>query len=332
MAERVIKKSPVSIVKNFIILQASAILAYFLASHLGYYAKFYRSFSVSNLISFQIAQAIFVFGAETLIIFYIFFRWYKEYWQIQPRQIVYGKGVLFRKKTIIPLGHISEVSYRQGPLGKLVKYGAIELFDSHGQKKFSFKDLPDPQDTADLIMQLKQTADFSSVSSEKSSDLEQLIKKGEHENLEFKSTFRWDLRAQKVNQQLEKSVMKTVAAFLNSQGGQIILGVDDRKNLIGMGADYLTLNKQNSDGFENHFSNIFQSLIGAEFRALVKLHWQKSGEKDLCVISVAPSSKPVFLKTDNSEEFYIRTGNGTTSLKLSEASNYINSRFKNSLV
>ncbi len=332
MAERIIKKSPVSIVRNFVVLQASAILTYLIAAHLAYYAKFYRSFSISKIISFQIAQAIFVFGFETLIIFYIFFRWYKEYWQVEPRQIIYGKGVLFRKKTIIPLSHISQVSYRQGPLGKLVKYGTVELADSHSQKKFFFKDLPEPQDIADLIMQLKQTADFSFISSGKNSSLEQLVKNGEHENLEFKSTFRWDLRSQKVNQHLEKSVMKTVAAFLNSQGGQIILGIDDDKNLIGMGSDYATLGKQNADGFENHFSHIFHNMIGPELRSLVKLNWHKTNEKDFCIVSVAPSSKPAFLRTDDNEEFYIRTGNATTSLKLSEASNYINSRFKNRLI
>ncbi|MBI2057975.1 MAG: putative DNA binding domain-containing protein [Candidatus Yanofskybacteria bacterium] len=332
MPERIIKKSPVVIVKNFLILQASAFIAYTIAAYLGYYSQIYRSLFFSKIISFQVAQAVFVFGLETLIIFYIFFRWYKEYWQIQPYQIVHGRGLLFRRRETIPLNQISSVSYSQGPLGKLVKYGTIEIKTSQSEKYFSFKDLPEPQSIADLIIKFKQASDFTNKPSRHDLDLNQLLKDGETENLELKSTFRWDLRAQKINRQLEKSVMKTIAAFLNSQGGQIILGIDDNKKPTGMEADYATLGKPNSDGFENHFSHIFHNMIGSEFRHLVKLNWLKLEGKDCCVVSVTPSLKPAFLRTDDSEEFCIRTGNGTTALKFSEASSYISSHFKNSLV
>ena len=208
MAERIIKKSPMVIVKNFIILQACAVAAYIVAAYLGYYSQIYRSLFFSKIISFQIAQAIFIFAAETAIIFYIFFRWYKEYWQIQPYQIKHGRGLLFRKREIIPLNQIFSVSYHQGPLGKLVKYGTVEITVSQSKKHFSFKDLPEPQNIAELIMRFKQTSDFTASSPHSDYSLDQLIKNGERENLELKSTFRWDLRTQKVNRQLEKSVMK----------------------------------------------------------------------------------------------------------------------------
>lgn len=328
MSEQIIKKSPVVIVKNFIILQACAVAAYVVAAYLGHYSQIYRSLFFSKLISFQVAQAVFIFAAETAIVFYIFFRWYKEYWQIQPYQIKHGRGLLFRKRKIIPLNQISSVSYHQGPLGKLVKYGTVELTISQSKKHISFKDLPEPQNIAELIIQFKQTSDFVANPPNSNYTLDQLVKNGEHENLEFKSTFRWDMRANKVNRQLEKSVMKTVAAFLNSQGGQIVLGLDDNKKPVGLQADYATLGKPNSDGFENHFSHVFHNMIGSEFRSLIKLHWLKSESKDCCVINVSPSLKPAFLRTDDDEEFCIRTGNGTTSLKFSEASSYIKSRFK----
>ncbi|HEY4484127.1 MAG TPA: RNA-binding domain-containing protein [Candidatus Paceibacterota bacterium] len=328
MSEMIIKKSPVVIVKNFLILQASAVAAYIAAAYLGHYAQIYRSFPLSKVVSFQIAQAVFVFGLETLIIFYIFFRWYKEYWQIQPYQIIHGRGLLFRKRETIPLNQITSASFKQGPLGKLVKYGTVEIRVGQSKKYFSFKDLPEPQNIIELIMQFKQASEFTAGRHNPNPDLDQLIKDGERENLELKSTFRWDLRAQKVNRQLEKSVMRTVAAFLNTQGGQIVLGIDDNKKPLGLEADYATLGKPNPDGFENHFSHVFHNMIGSEFRSLVKLSWLKLDNKDCCVINVSPSLKPAILRTDDNEEFCIRTGNSTTSLKFSEASNYISSRFK----
>jgi hypothetical protein len=68
-------------------------------------------------------------------------------------------------------------------------------------------------------------------------------------------------------------------------------------------------------------------MIGAEFRQFVKLDWSRVEGKECCLVSVSPTRKPVYLKNDNNgEEFYIRTGNGTTALKLSEAHAYIDSR------
>jgi len=136
------------------------------------------------------------------------------------------------------------------------------------------------------------------------------------------------MRGSKVNKNLERAAMKTVAAFLNSSGGQLVIGVDDEKKTLGLDKDYDTLGRPNADGFENHFSHIFNNMIGAEFRQLVRLAWTSVGDKECCVINVIPSIRPVYLKTDESEEFYIRTGNGTTSLRLSEANSYINSRFR----
>jgi hypothetical protein len=47
-------------------------------------------------------------------------------------------------------------------------------------------------------------------------DLKSIIDKGEDYNVEFKSTLRWDLKAGKTNQQVERASLKTISAFLNS--------------------------------------------------------------------------------------------------------------------
>lgn len=122
--------------------------------------------------------------------------------------------------------------------------------------------------------------------------------------------------------------MKTISAFLNSKGGHIIIGVDDKRKPVGLTKDYKTLSKENSDSFENHFTNIFNSMIGPEFRDKVNVSFHNFDENEICVVQAIASERPVYLKNDGIEYFYIRTGNATTPLKLSEIENYSRTRFK----
>ncbi len=327
----IIKKSPVVLVKNFILLQLAAMGSFFLASILTNYARIYRELPLNKLLPFRIAEFLFIFGCETAIILFIFFRWYKEHYRIQPGQVTHSKGILYHRHVSIPFEHIASVTYDQGPLAKLTKYGTVKLQGQTGHL-LVMKDVPDPQDCAELILELKNVASPKNnpILIKDVPNIEELISKGEDEQLEFKSSFRWDIREKRFNKNIEKAVMKTIAALLNSRGGRLIVGIDDAKNILGLESDYATLNRPDADGFENHFSHIFNSTIGAEFRQFVNVIWQKVGNKDCCLVSVLPATKPVYLKIDGSEEFYIRTGNGTTSLKFSEASSYPNSHWKNS--
>ncbi len=322
----IVKKSPVVIVKNFIALQLAAMAAFFLAAVLADYGKIYRNLILAKSLSYHVAEVLAIFSFETVLIFYIFFSWYKEYYEFKSDKIIHGKGLLYRHKMVVPMELIYSVSYRQGPLGKLTKYGTIYLQGEMPGRSFKLTHIPEPQKYVEMISEFQKLKNRQNKVSG-SSSLEEIIPQEEGESLEFKSSFRWDFKQNKVNKNLEKSVMKTIAAFLNSDGGNLVIGIDDNRNVIGIGHDYQSLPKQNQDGFQNHFTNVFHSMIGPEFRQFVKLSWHKVRDKEFCVIKAIPSNKPAYLKTDENEEFYIRTGNGTTSLKLSEAASYIDSRW-----
>ncbi|MBI2064422.1 MAG: ATP-binding protein [Candidatus Yanofskybacteria bacterium] len=156
-------------------------------------------------------------------------------------------------------------------------------------------------------------------------DVNEMLKAGEHEKLEFKTSLRWDIKQNQVNRELEKTVMKTVTAFLNSDGGHLLMGVDDKGKPIGLENDFASLVRQDADGFENHFNNLFKSMVGPEFRRLVKLTFNNIENKTICLINVEPGHKPAYLKTGAGEDFYIRTGNVTTPLKMSEVAAYTSS-------
>lgn len=104
-----------------------------------------------------------------------------------------------------------------------------------------------------------------------------------------------------------------------------MIGVDDQGKPVGLENDIATLVKTDTDGFENHFNNLFKSMVGPEFRRLVKLKFDNIGGKTVCLASVEPGHKPAYLKTGDAEDFYIRTGNVTTPLKMSEVAAYTSS-------
>ena len=78
----------------------------------------------------------------------------------------------------------------------------------------------------------------------------EVAKRGESDSLEFKSSARWNMRAGKRDDAMETVIAKTVAAFMNSGGGTLLIGVDDEGRLIGLGPDYATLRTPDADRFE----------------------------------------------------------------------------------
>ncbi len=161
------------------------------------------------------------------------------------------------------------------------------------------------------------------------SDIKDIIRTGEHERLEFKTSLRWDVKRDQVNKDLERGVMKTITAFLNSKGGNLVIGVDDHSQIYGLESDMASLAKQNHDGFENHFNNLFVSMIGPEFRQYVKLSFHYIGNQSVSLVEVKQAHQPAYLKTEKGEDFFIRTGNATTSLKVSQVAPYISSQWRN---
>jgi predicted HTH transcriptional regulator len=152
-------------------------------------------------------------------------------------------------------------------------------------------------------------------------DVKALIQQGECQNIEFKSSIRWDYKENTVNKKLEFVIAKTLCGFLNSDGGTLIIGVDDNGNVLGLDKDYSTLSKNDKDGFQLALNNIINTYLGKDI--WVDINIVPCDNKDVCVIKANPSKRSVFVKNEGKEEFYIRRGSGTTPLSFSEMEKYI---------
>lgn len=156
-----------------------------------------------------------------------------------------------------------------------------------------------------------------------------LLNKEESKNLEFKSSLRWDYNQNKINKDLEKVIAKTVAAFLNTEGGILLIGVNDSGEIIGLEKDYYSLNSNSGrDKFLKKLSEIINKYLGSDNHALITPEFLRKEQKDVCVLKVSKSNRPVYLKDGQENKFYIRTQNSSMELTGSEADQYKEKRFK----
>ena len=157
-------------------------------------------------------------------------------------------------------------------------------------------------------------------------DAQTLIKEGESHFVEFKSSFRYDYNLKTTNNELELVIAKTIAGFLNAEGGKLIIGVKDDGEILGLKKDFATLRQKNSDGFERRFYDLITSNFGNNHCKHCSVRFYEIDNEEICIIHVEPSVKPVYLDHQNKTLFYLRAGNATRNLTVKEAVQYIEER------
>lgn len=166
------------------------------------------------------------------------------------------------------------------------------------------------------------------VDTESDLNITKLLLAGEeNQHVEFKAAARWDYMRKKVNKDIEIVILKSIAGFLNSEGGTLLIGVDDKGEAIGLENDYNTLKKKNSDGYELFLINLISDYLGRDICSNIGFAFIKVRDKKICAISVSPAQKPVFIEKLD-QVFYVRTGNSTQKLNTKEALDFIKKRFK----
>ena len=155
-------------------------------------------------------------------------------------------------------------------------------------------------------------------------DLSKVIVNGESEAVEFKSTLSTNLHTGNKDPRMELSVLKTLAGFLNTNGGMLVIGVSDDGNPVGIQADDFA----NEDKMSLHLVNIVKTRMGVQAMTSLHAHFDDNDGCRVMVVKCRKSATPVFLKDGDTERFYIRTGPSTTELSASQTQDYIKQRFK----
>ena len=157
-----------------------------------------------------------------------------------------------------------------------------------------------------------------------------LIRAGETPTIEFKSTLIWSIRGGVKDPALQKMVTKTIAAFANSNGGTLLVGVGPDGSVLGLEADCLALRRQDDnciDAFSRSLAAVLAAHLGPAVAASVVTNYVEVDGELVCVVDVARLDRAVYLKTGSQEEFYVRSGTTSVALPMSEAHDYLRRRF-----
>jgi hypothetical protein len=151
-----------------------------------------------------------------------------------------------------------------------------------------------------------------------------LIERGEGTATEFKSTLRVNLHTGQPDVRMEREVLKSIAAFLNSDGGVLVIGVNDQGKTLGLAADKFA----NEDKANLHLANLIRDRVGPQHMRFVNPHFEEYDGARVLLVECKKSRSPVFVKDGSMEHFYIRTGAATTELTGEKMQQYIKHRFR----
>jgi len=321
-----IRKTPFMFIRMLVLVEFFfAFLPLFITMIFPVQAEYNRT-ALAQSLSYTMLLIIVLTTLQILIIAISFFTWYLPVYQIDRHKVAYkGVGALdFKEMIKIPA--ISCISPEQGWLGRRFDYGDVLLYSNTEVGVVSIRDVANPVEIAIKLEEM--TANYWDPGKPlEIQPVPELIAAGEGELVEFKSSILWDYDQNKLNKSLSEPIIKSVAAFMNSAGGTLLIGVNDDGNILGLESDFAAMKKPNPDGFELIFNNAFTRMIGVEFRKFVHLSFPEIEGKIICIVAITPSTRPVYFQHRDREEFYIRAGNANQPLPVSKATDYIRDRF-----
>lgn len=232
---------------------------------------------------------------------------------------------------VIPRFNLERFSQLRMPFPELaVQEEILSSYDLVKQVKTKLKEMETdlcfkPSTSKELLVQLQEV----SVTLDTVSDTENikyLCSKGESDVLEYKSTLDLCLRDNKKASYVTESALKTIAAFLNSKGGTLLIGVDDNGEIIGLNEEIYKFHKNNDDKFLLHFKNYIKDRIYPIIFDFIDYRVATVNTKKVLFVKCKPARKPCYFD----EEFYVRRNPATDKLKPREAQEYISERFSTS--
>ena len=151
-------------------------------------------------------------------------------------------------------------------------------------------------------------------------DIEQgvrsLLAAGESAVVEFKSTARCNLHTGASDPAVAWAVIKTIAAFMNTHGGTLLVGVDDHGCPVGIERDYPLVKGRDRDGWELWLTAVVKTALGAIAATDLLVRFCTIDDRTVARIDVRPGVRPVFAtrKDGPREVFFARLNNSTEEM------------------
>ncbi|SFC39090.1 Putative DNA-binding domain-containing protein [Zunongwangia mangrovi] len=167
----------------------------------------------------------------------------------------------------------------------------------------------------------------------------EFIKQEEGKKIEFKSSLRFSINDNALDKSLEFESFKNIAAFLNSDGGDLLIGIDDDKKILGLeNSDFTTFNRDNKqDALKLHIDNLIETYFGNAVHRVLNVSLVTIDNKTICRINVEGRyQEPIFVKKKTINQkaynaFYIRRSSSARELRGDEIDQYIKGHWNENL-
>lgn len=153
-----------------------------------------------------------------------------------------------------------------------------------------------------------------------------LIAAGESHNVEFKQTARWNIHTEQKDPKIELVIGKTVAGFLNAEGGTLLIGVADDGTTPGLDHDLAVMKEPDLDRYELWLTDFVERCLGKPAVANIRITFELVNNNQVCRVDASASPTPVFLDEpggNREADMYVRMGNSTRKLLTDEALEYV---------
>lgn len=199
----------------------------------------------------------------------------------------------------------------------------VELALGREEDPYPVFKLCNPQDSDFTRSGLDTYTQFS-----RDPELMDLVAGGESQEVEFKArTIVPKALRGKQNIQGVGTVVRAVAAFMNSRnGGVLLIGVEDDGRILGIESEYADIDhgKPNWDGYQLYLQNTLRAKLDCANPFLYyELERHTVSGHDVCLVRISPSEVPVYIE----KRLYVRTGAQTVEMLGPDLVAYVRERF-----
>ncbi|WP_434634921.1 N-6 DNA methylase [Vibrio sp. SCSIO 43086] len=166
--------------------------------------------------------------------------------------------------------------------------------------------------------------------------VQHLISFGETRQMEFKQSFfanadviYSDNGKLAKDRDVQGEVIKDIASFMNTEGGTLLIGVNDKGKVIGIDREMKRCGWKKVDNYFQELGAQLESRLVRDYHQYCRLTEINIDEKTVARIDCTASPSPVFL--DN-EKFHVRTDTSSPALTGQEMLRYIQNHFKVALL
>ena len=200
-----------------------------------------------------------------------------------------------------------------------------EFFKKLTTEPKKYKSIEDSTD--EMVFRLSALSDVK--------HLQHLISLGETRHIEFKQSFFANASAiyaqsgkLEKNRDVQGEVIKDIASFMNTEGGTLLIGVNDHRKVVGINREMSRFGWEKVDNYFQELGAQLESRLGRDYHQYCRLTAVTIDEKIVARIDCTASPLPVFL---DEEKFHVRTDTSSPPKTGLAMLRYIQNHFKMTL-